>query len=38
MRNSRVLRGAYGLHGNARQPGEEAGLENPEQEALKMKV
>lgn len=37
-RSSRELLGACGLHGNTRQPGEEAGFENPQQEILKMKV
>lgn len=37
-RNSRELRGAYGLHGNARQPGEEAGLGNRLPQGLKLKV
>lgn len=37
-RNSRELRGACGLHGNAPQPGEEAGLGNPGLEVLKMEV
>lgn len=35
-RNSRELRGAYSLHGNAGQSGEEAGFGNPELEVLKM--
>lgn len=35
-RNSRELPGAYGLHGNVQQSGEEAGLGNPELEVLKM--
>lgn len=38
VRNSRELRGAYGLHGNARQPGEEAGLGNRLPQGLKLKV
>lgn len=36
--NSRELRGAYGLHGNTRQPGEKAGFGNPGLEVLKMKA
>lgn len=38
VRNSRELRGAYGLHGNARQPGEEAGLGNRLPQGLKLKA
>lgn len=38
MPNSRELRGACDLHGNAQRPGEEAGFGNPELEGLKTKV